>query len=210
MNQPILRRIVQAVGGSPDRNDSVNTLLRKWLGAISPPEPTEDAMLHQTSVVLDNTQILALPSVPVAIVPETETLNYSGKITKLPIIVRGTIHWDIWEGTPYGNLNAPDFGLFIGNDALGVGPVSYVTNTLSFFNGANFSPLHAFGVAAHTPGGNNLLLTDEWSMDGANHDNGLYLGLQFNGGNLTGGHSSNRLRVSLVYLVYNLQTGLFE
>lgn len=194
----------------------LNQMREAFLGGVIPSavqtalDTKQDLLFRQRSITINNSEILTLPSAPVAVVPETETLNYVGKITRLPIIVRGALHWDVWEGTPYGNITAPNLGIFIGNDALGVGPVSTTIDSLTFFNVAASSPLFAFGSGANTPGGNNPLAASEWAMDGSNHDNGLYLGLQFNAGNLTGGHATNRMRVSLVYLIYNLQTGLFE
>lgn len=168
---------------------------------------------HQTSITLNNSQILALPSIPIVVVPETETLNYSGTPIRLPIIVRAVAHWDVYEGTPYGNVTTPEFlGIFIGSDA-GNGPVSVLIDQLTFLNQGIFGPIEIMGVGA-TQNDSSLggkLQDPRYNLKDSIQDNGLYFG-GFNGftGDFTGGHATNQLRVSLVYLIYNLQTGLFE
>lgn len=197
-----MREAFLAGGGgvSPAVQQAINNAVNNAVSALTP--------FHEVSVTLDNSQILTLPSSPVVVVPETETINYSGTFTKVPIIIRGAIHWVVREGTPYGNINVPNFGIFLGNDALGVGPVSY-TYVTTFFNTDDFQALLPFGISSVCLNG-LIPKMDPWQMKDSSHDNGLYLGIQFNVGNLTGGHATNKLRVSLVYQVYNLLTGEFE
>lgn len=156
-------------------------------------------VIRTAIVIIPNAQILTLPTVPVVIVPATETLNYSGFPTKLffPTKVYGVL--DSRNGV-YGNVTngcpllawGSDYSKVIAQGAAanwGNSPLTFSMNNVGTHLFSDFSP----GLAVFS-----MLVLEDVTGTNDLYDNSLVLAM-FNGGNLTGGDPANTLKLVVQY-----------
>jgi len=168
--------------------------------------------LTTTTVVLTNAQILTLFSNPAVLVQPTETPNYSGLPTRIPVPVACTAVGVSAGTTAYGHSTARDLELFLstGEDVL-VGKSMRCASVDINDIADNVTTLHYFEPHFKLPtdGRTTIAATfelyePEGQLDGNLQDNGLVLSLRRaipsgDTGDLTGGTAGNKLLVTLTY-----------
>lgn len=156
---------------------------------------------YLVQAVLDNDQILALPTTPYVVVPPTEVLNYSGVPVELFVPIIGIARVAVHQGD-YANIDgACIFGFNFGSD----NSFTYSTQTLAgsaadILNTVGgvgfFSPSTLAGSAA---GALNLASTN--TLNDALLDNAVVFAcLNGGSGDFTGGHANNQLKLTVLYV----------
>lgn len=159
------------------------------------------SQIYRAAITLDNDQIKTLPTVPQAIVPATEVLNYSGLPNQLflPVAFSVTVH--ISDGA-YTNVDsAAKYVLAIGSDwsingmeadLATMAQLASTTPQIGIANSYNANTLDTKILALHVSAGGL-------------QDNALALVIS-NGalGNLTDGNAANTMDVSVFYIIVDV------
>lgn len=161
-------------------------------------------------VSLSHGQILSLPSTPVRVLAETEVLDYSGQPARLPLLERVVLHWASFGGVAYGNISGGGF-IFLAYGSDGGGTASGPLDANVFLVQGNSRPVAQLFPMAFQADGlfSGRVETFPVNIRNSIFDNGLYLSAS-NSGSYTAGHASDIVRVSLLYRIFNTQTGEFE
>lgn len=169
-------------------------------GAVS-----ESSLVHQASVTLTDDQIKALPSVPVAVVAPTEILNYAGNPTQFFLPVSGAAFLTKPNNNGYGNVDAPNLILAWGSDwstSIGlaaewqeIGTAAPILGPITGAFSDALDWLLTFIMGPSTFG------------DGSIQDNGIFVLIFNDFGDLLGGDPDNTLKVSLGFLVFDVALG---
>jgi len=186
--------------------------LTRWRTFVRNFSGGKAAIPQHATVTLTNAQIKLLPTVPIVIVPATETPNYATNLTSIPVLIGGFIILSNY-GVAYTGVDADAaFSFFLGSDsAMDVGGSNMVSRTLLRGNAAIAG---GDGFAYVNPGRNAISSPSEGlfletmvasAFEGNFYDNAIVFGLDNNaGGNLGGGHADNTIKVTLVYTVLDL------
>jgi hypothetical protein len=149
---------------------------------------------------LTDAEIKTLPSVPIILVPATETLNYSGLPSQLPLPLAFSVSLDTSAGG-YGNVDLDArYVLALGSDW------SYNAMSVLYSNVAQLNQsVSQIGIANTYDSQvqpNSQILPLRLSS-GVLLDNAL--GIAFNNpGNLTDGNVNNSMKVTVYYVIADL------
>ena len=196
-------------GGTIAAEDDATPLGTVTAHTVTNNIPEEEDFM-QASITLTNAQIKDTGT-PYVIVPSTQTLGYVGAPTTIHVPIFATITVNTTAGV-YTNVDpAAKFIITIGSDwsndlinakadSLGAdnAALTYFTNSLGVQtdNAAPDTP-HFHGIGPHFLNG--------YGLAGNIEDNALALVLSnASSGDLTGGHASNSLTVTVVYFIHTL------
>lgn len=164
---------------------------------------TEQTVLSRT-VTLTNTQIKALPTTAVVIVPATEVLNYTGVPTSLAVPVHAYAVLDN-SAAGYTNVQDPaDLRLVIGSDNSATWADAH-DGTLGYAKANVFTSLptpdvYIYGFAPFV----GVSLSNQALQD-AIYDNAIAIAANNGvGGNFTGGNAANTMKVVVLYTSVDL------
>lgn len=167
---------------------------------ITPNQLTNPLLEGYFSVVveLNNAQILALPTAPFVLITETETLDYVGFPSSIPVLVQASVVLNNIAGAYVGD---PGAALVIG---MGTDWSTDLTQR-SIPNGLTNAGLQVIPLCPRmqTSVSGDPETVDMFAvntnLNGQVKDNAIVLAASNSGVDFTGGHASNKMWVILAY-----------
>lgn len=161
------------------------------------------SILHQEPVLLNNTQIKALPTTRIEVVAAPGANKILLPLSAVLVLT---------AGTGYGNINADDY-LTLSHDDGNVDKMSYCRNETALFTQltsflSGNRTLFLVPSAAHDASASALCSFSNSTASLVNKN--LVLSTSGLEVDWTGGDPANTLRVSVSYMVLDVITGLFE
>jgi hypothetical protein len=163
-------------------------------------------LLHETTAILTDANIKALATTPFVLVPPTQTLGYSGVPSTLPtpVFATGVLNT---VGGAYTNV-ASTTALLLANGTDWSDDASTRNLVEQKLNVQAVSLLRFLMPRFTINGADDKIFIDNTYLTDNYEDNALVLALS-NSGDLTGGHASNTLRLTVQYYILDTTTGLY-